>query len=256
VVRSSLRGASLLAALALLGACGGREAEAPAPASRTPAPADAPAPGRIVGHVILAGKAPAAPAIDMSADARCVTLHDAPVPRRDVLADAAGRLANVLVSIAGGPAGGPWEPPAESVLLDQVGCLFVPRVIGLRAGQRLVVRNSDPTLHNVNAHPGNNPESNFGQPFQGMETTLVFANPEDVFALRCDTHPWMRAYVAVFDHPFFAVTSPDGAFAIEGVPSGDYTIRAWHERFGVRNLQVRVTGSATAELDIDFEPRR
>ena len=112
--------------------------------------------------------------------------------------------------------------------------------VGVQVGQVLEILNSDPTLHNVHAVPVANQEFNTGQPLPGMKHTHRFATSEVMVPFRCDVHPWMFAYVGVLDHPFFAVTGPDGTFNIEGLPPGTYTIEAWHERLGAQTQTITI----------------
>ena len=150
--------------------------------------------------------------------------------------------------------GGGYAAPAESHLLDQQGCQYRPHVSGMMTGQKLVIRNSDPTLHNVHAMPQVNKEFNQGQPFQGMELEHVFDQPEVMIRFKCDVHPWMSSYMAVLDHPFFGVSGDDGSFSIAGLPAGDYVLEAWHEELGTRTSSVTVGADGSAEVRFDFSP--
>lgn len=206
--------------------------------------------GAIRGVVRYAGPDPDEP-IDFAADPVCVDLHAGPELTETVVTGDDGGLANVFVHLGEAPAGtGP--PPGEPALLDQVGCLFVPRVQGVRAGQPIVARNSDPTLHNVLCRPRVNRAYTIGQPFQGMENEMVFGEPEIMIRFTCDVHPWMVAYLGVVGHPHFATTGEDGAFALEGVPAGRHRLRLWHERLGERGVDVEVEADGVAELAFDF----
>ena len=104
----------------------------------------------------------------------------------------------------------------------------------MMVGQKLLIRNSDPTLHNVHAMPAANAEFNSGQPFQGMELEHTFDKVEVMVPFKCDVHPWMSSYMAVLDHPFFGVSGEDGSFSIDNLPAGDYVLEAWHEQDGDR----------------------
>jgi hypothetical protein len=130
-------------------------------------------------------------------------------------------------------------PPAPAVL-DQKGCFYTPRVLGVRVGQPIALSNSDPTFHNVHALPRTNREFNTGLSPGIAPTRRTFTAPEVMVRFKCDVHGWMAAHVGVLPHPFFAVTGADGAFALQGLPPGTYTIEAWHERFGAKTDQVAV----------------
>ncbi len=190
--------------------------------------------------------------IDMAGvDPLCASLHDEPVETERLVTGGDGRLANVFVYVAEG-LDGRYDPPDTLHLLNQVGCRYAPRVSGMMVGQPLVVRNSDPTLHNVHATPQRNPELNRGQPMQGMELRESFEKAEVMIPFRCDVHPWMRSWLAVLPHPFFAVTDEEGTFSIEGLPAGDYVLEAWHEVLGRRRLEVTLGDGQTAEVRLDW----
>ena len=149
-----------------------------------------------------------------------------PNPQSDaVLIGADGALKNVFVYIKDGldPALLVRRRRPQAVVLDQKGCIYSPRVVGVRVGQPLEIVNSDPTLHNVHALPMANQEFNQGQPFQGIRMTKTFTAPEVMVRFKCDVHGWMAAYVGVVAHPFFAVTDADGTFEMKGLPPGTYT---------------------------------
>jgi plastocyanin len=161
-------------------------------------------------------------------------------------------LANVLVYIKEGAA--PKAAPAEAVLLDQTKCEYQPYVMGMQAGQKIKVRNSDPTLHNVNAQPKINKGFNIGQPVKGMIAEKSFDKAEEEFIrIKCDVHPWMFAYVSVLDHPYFAVTDKDGNFKITGVPAGKYTLGFRHPKCGAKTQEVTLADSDTKTLDVTLD---
>ncbi|MDH3523940.1 MAG: carboxypeptidase regulatory-like domain-containing protein [Acidobacteriota bacterium] len=238
-----------LAAVALVAACGGGGGESTAPPAAAPAAAPAPvaaAPagsGSITGLVSYSGEDTDA-AIDMNADPVCADLHEAGTESETIVASD-GNLANVFVYVKEGVSGS-YPPPAEPLVLDQQGCAYHPHVTGLQTGQTLVIRNSDPTLHNVHAMPTKNPEFNQGQPFQNMELQKTFDQAEIMIRFKCDVHPWMSAYMGVVAHPFFAVTGADGSFTIEGLPAGDYVVESWHESLGAKTQAVTVGDGAVA----------
>ena len=119
-----------------------------------------------------------------------------------------------------------------------------------------MIRNSDPTLHNVHALPTVNKEFNRGQPFQDMEFEHRWEQPEVMVRFKCDVHPWMSSYMGVLDHPFFAVSGEDGSFEIPDLPAGDYVLEAWHEEFGTRTQNVTVGADEVAAVSFDFSPEQ
>ncbi len=180
----------------------------------------------------------------MDADPKCAAMHaDEPPLSEEVVANADGALRNVFVYLKTAPAGQTYTPPRTPAVLDQVGCAYHPRILGMMAKQPLLIRNSDDTLHNVHALPTKSKEFNIGQPNRGMESTRTFSTPEVMVKFKCDVHPWMAAYVGVLDHPFFAVTGDDGTFALPELPPGTYTVVAWHESLGTREQTVTAPGT-------------
>lgn len=193
----------------------------------------------ISGTVRFEGALPAAQELNMNADPSCVAFHNGEdVYNPQALVDADGGLKNVFVYIKSGLTEKDYPLPEESVVLDQRGCLFEPRVAGIRAGQSLEMINSDETLHNVNAQAEKQKRFNIGLPMQGMKMTRSFKEEEVMVTIKCDVHPWMRAFVGVLKHPFFAVTGETGAFRIEGLNPGIYEIEIWHELFGRQTREV------------------
>ena len=185
--------------------------------------------GSITGVVKFDGTPPAPKKIDMSQDAVCASA--AGEKTTDDVSVTDGKLANVLVYVTGKAISDYSFPtPSEPVVLDQQGCRYHPRVLGVQTGQQLKVTNSDPTTHNIHPTPTNNAEWNQSQtPGQGP-ILQKFNKPETLIPVKCNQHPWMKAHVGVLDHPFFAVTAKDGSFTIKGVPPGQYTVIAWHEK--------------------------
>ena len=111
-------------------------------------------------------------------------------------------------------------------------------------GQKLDILNSDGTLHNIHALPKVNKEFNKAMPRSKKRMTVQFDKSEAPFKVKCDVHPWMGAFIGVFDHPYFAVTDDDGSYVISGLEPGDYVIEAWHERLGSQTANVTVGDSA------------
>jgi plastocyanin len=208
------------------------------------------------GRVLLAGAAPAAESIDMSSEPFC---RDAQRTR----ARSQGRiqvgqdngLAGVVVYVKNAPVTSRTAAQAggdtRTAVLDQVACMYEPRVLALRVGQPLVVRNSDNLLHNVHVKPTRNPPFNLGQPRAGIEARRTFHTQELGIAVKCDVHDWMEASIAVFEHGFFTVTNADGRFIISDLPAGQYELEAWHPVLGVRTQRARV-GTDSPEVTFTF----
>ena len=207
------------------------------------------------GGVQLAGEAPAPEPIDMAADEYCLSAHEGEaVLDSPVLTDENGFVRDVVVYVKEGLAEGEHPAPEATELLDQEDCLYAPRALAVRAGQTLVIRNSDATLHNVNVTASENRGFNIGQPIKGIEAKRSFDAPEVGIEVACDIHGWMHATISVFDHPFFDVTRQDGGFTIESLPPGDYVIEAWHPTLGAVESPISVPATGSAEVELVFEP--
>ncbi len=210
--------------------------------------------GDVAGKIFFKGTAPPRVRIMMNADPRCMAQHKEPAYSQDVVVNGNGTLRNVLVSVKSGLPNRKFDAPKTRAVLDQKGCEYSPHILGIMVGQELEVINDDPTLHNVHSLSKSNPQFNVAQPRQGMQMTKRFDQPE-TFKVKCEVHPWMNAYVAVLNNPFFAVTGADGSFVIKNLPPGDYTLEAWHERYGTRTVSVKVGSSGTAAADMTYEAK-
>jgi hypothetical protein len=166
--------------------------------------------GQVVGTITFEGAAPDPQPIDMRGEQACADKHDGQPMDRPVVVGDDGGLKNVYVYVREGLPAGSWPAADQEVELDQDGCLYIPRVLGLQTGQTLRIRNSDGLLHNVNARPTNQRGFNISQP-TNMTTNRSFAQPEVMIPVRCDVHGWMAAYIGVQSHPYFAVTPENGS---------------------------------------------
>ena len=212
--------------------------------------------GSLTGSVKYEGKVPNLKPIDMAADPNCAKKHGSTPQKNEALVLGNGNtLGNVLVYVKSGlPAGKTFPAPKTPVVMDQKGCHYTPHVLGVMVGQPFKVLNSDGLLHNVHALPKVNKQFNMAMPANRTEATETFTKAEGVFTVKCDVHPWMNAYVGVFAHPFFAVTKPDGAFSIAGLPAGSYEIEAWHEKLGTKLGKVTVGADGSGKVDFSFSP--
>ena len=114
------------------------------------------------------------------------------------------------------PEGASFPMPSAPAVIDQDGCLYIPRVVGVMVGQDLEVRNSDPLMHNIKAVPTENRPIQHQPAARGHDLDRSFRTPEIMVPLECNVHGWMHAYVGVVEHPYFAVSGADGAFNDHG----------------------------------------
>ena len=196
--------------------------------------------GTLKGHVKYDGKPPKKKRLRMDADPVCGSSHSGPVYSENFKMAKDGSMAEALVYLKDVSYGG--GVPSEPAVLDQKGCIYMPHVFGMVAGQELLIKNSDATLHNIHSMPKVNKEFNFAMPKVVKEKKSTFSLSEpDPFYIKCDVHPWMKSWVLVSDHPFFAVTDENGNFSIEGIPAGTYEVVCWQEKFGKRTITKKVT---------------
>jgi hypothetical protein len=215
------------------------------------AEAQTPKMGAIEGRLRLAGPAPANPIIRMGADPMCGRQYSGRRPVHEfVVRGADGGLANAFVDLQGKfPA---TTAIVDPVTLDQRGCLYAPRVLGMQVGQTLQIRNSDSLLHNVHSLSTRGNAFNVSQPQAGMVYKVQLKNPDVMMRIKCDVHSWMTAYIGVEPHPYFAITDEHGAFRIAGVPAGRYSIRTWHERYGQLTHVVTVRAGQTTTIELGY----
>jgi len=216
--------------------------------------------GSIAGKVSFTGAAPEPKKIDTSADSVCTSKSPNLTTEDWVIKD--GKLANVFVYIKDGTlADGTkvgdltYETASTVATLDQNGCHYKPHVLGVMVNQEISITNSDPTTHNIHFTPKNNPDWNQSQPNGAAPLTHKLAVAEVLVPVKCNQHPWMKAYVGVTKHPFFAVSAEDGSFTIKGVPAGKYTVVAWHEGGAngtEKTMEITVPAKGAAPADFSF----
>ena len=215
--------------------------------------------GTITGKVSLTGDAPAPKPIDMNADAACASKNPNAVAEDVVVKD--GKIEYVFVYIKDGQLTDgkkigslSFQPSSTPVVLDQDGCHYKPHVLGIQTNQKFQVKNSDPTAHNVNVQPKGNAPWNQSQPPNAPVIEKTFTRAETLIPVKCNQHPWMKAWIGVLKHPFYAVSREDGSFEIAGVPPGKYTVTAWHEKYGEKTMDVTVGDKGSATADFTYSP--
>ncbi len=250
-------GVGLVCALTLAGCGGGnppesakKEAAAPAaPAGGGAGVPDEANGATITGKVAFDGTKPVMKTIDMSAVPACMRAHTTPQKSEEVVVNDNNTLKNVFVWVKSGLPDQNWQIPTTAVQLDQSGCMYKPHVIGVMAGQNIEVKNSDPTNHNIHPQPTVNQDWNESQAPGSEPKMKSFPRQEVMVAVKCNIHPWMRSYIGVVSHPFFAVTGDDGTFTLKGLPPGTYTVEIVHEKYGKQEQQITVGAKDSKTLD-------
>ena len=250
---------SLVVALMFLG-CGQKETPAPkekgpeaTEQAAAPIPIDQATVGSISGKVSFQGAKPTVARIIMDQDPVCVQKHSGPVFAEDGSVNDNGTLPNVFVYVKSGAEKYTFAVPTQSVELDQDGCMYKPHVLGIQVGQTLSILTKDATTHNIHPMPKDNREWNMSQAPNAAPLEQKFSRPEIMIPVKCNQHPWMKAYIGVTKNPFFAVTGSDGTFSIKGLPPGDYTIEAWTATFGTQEQNVTVGAKEAKRVEFTFK---
>jgi hypothetical protein len=214
--------------------------------------------GTVTGKVAFNGTAPAAQPIDMNADPVCASKGAGTVVETVMVKD--GKLGNVFIYIKDGTTSDgkkissfAFPAPTDAVTLDQNGCHYRPHVLGIQSNQKFLVTNSDQTAHNVNVQGNSNPKWNTSQPPNAPPIEQKFPRAETLIPIKCNQHPWMKAYVGVLNHPFFAVSGEDGSYAIKNLPPGKYTLVAWHEKLGEKTMEINLAAKGAATADFSYD---
>lgn len=243
---------SLAAVLALVG-CSKPQAPVAAKKEVVYFKVDPATAGVISGKVLFTGKRVPGKKVDMEEDPQCNKLHKTPVVDQALAVNKDGTLGNVFVYIKGGLEGKKFAPPGFAAVMDQKGCWFEPRVLGIQTGQELEVTNSDPVTHNIHPRAHVNREWNQSQAEGSAPLERKFAVQEIMIRVKCNIHNWMHAWIGVVDNPYFAVTGADGSFTLKNVPPGEYTIEAWQEELGTQEQRVTVAAAGKAEVGFTFK---
>jgi plastocyanin len=208
--------------------------------------------GTVSGTIRFTGKKPAAKLIDMSEDPACVEAHHGKAYDESLIVGSKGQLANAFIYIETGLEGKNFEAPQAPVVIDQGGCWFRPRVLGIQTNQTLQVTNSDPVTHNIHPMAEVNREWNHSQGAGDAPINRRFTKAEVMIKVKCNIHSWMHAFLGVVDHPYFAVSKDDGTFEIKNLPAGTYTLAVWQENLGTQEQQITVAPYADSTANFTF----
>lgn len=213
----------------------------------------------VAGTITLKGTPPKeveiAPVMD---DSTCGQMYSTAPTTHFYVVGKNGELGDVIVSLKnadGSPiTGKSTGAAAKSVVMDQKGCLYMPQILVIQTGQKLTVKNSDNCVHNVHSVTSgpNAPDHNDAQMPGGADLNYAFAKPEMFLKFQCDVHPWMFAWVSIFDHPYFTISDKDGSFTIKNVPPGKYLVEANHRKLGVQSQPIEVKDQS-AKVSFTFE---
>jgi plastocyanin len=244
-------------AAALLAGC--TKAAPPSAPTSEPAPVyfqvDPATAGTVTGTIHYKGKRPAPKAIDMSEEPACVEAHHGKAYDESLVVSKSGGVANAFVYLKSGLEGKTFAVPATPVTIDQKGCWFRPRVLGIQVGQPLQVINSDPVTHNIHPMAEVNRAWNHSQGAGDPPIDRKFTKPEIMIPVKCNIHSWMHAFIGVLPYPYFAVSADNGSFTIGNLPPGTYTIAVWQEKLGTQEQQITVSPHASAEANFTFKDK-
>ena len=247
---------SLSVALLLAG-CGKKSSVEELPAAQeatVPAePIDPATVAEITGKVLYDGQVPERARIRMESVPTCMQANKEPTYSEELVVNDNKTLRNVFVYVKAGLGNRRFPAPEEAVVFNQQGCMFRPHVVGLVVGQKLDIRNSDDASHNVHPIARMNREWNQSMAPGAGDIMEQFSRPEVMIPVRCNVHPWMRAYISVLPHPFFAVPDDTGTFSLRGLPPGEYTIEAWHEKFGTQDQKITVESKESKAVSFTFK---
>ena len=209
--------------------------------------------GTLTGNIKFEGNPPSKKLITMDSDVICGHAHNGDIFNESFIIDDKNNLKNVLVWVKNIEYDG--EIPINKKIIDQKGCIYKPHILGIMEGQTLLIKNSDATLHNVHSYSKKNNSFNIAMPKVLKETEVLFNKTENPFPIKCDVHPWMKSWIAVFNHPYYTVTDENGNYVIENIPEGKYTIVAFQEKFkmkGIIEKKVEIKNDKSSELNFKF----
>ncbi len=203
--------------------------------------------GSIEGTVRLKGPVPPAKKVPVTIDQYiCGKEMDAD----DLVLSSQNGIQYAVVWLENPPATERAAAPATPTAVDQKECVFIPRVVVVPAGGSVDFLNSDRLLHNLHSVSTANPSFNRAQP-KGRTIPVAFAQPE-IVRIDCDLHSWMRGWVVVADHPFYAVSDAEGHFTLAGVPPGRYRLKVWQERLGTVSREIVVGEQPSTRVVVEM----
>ena len=207
----------------------------------------------VTGEIRFEGNAPPPRLIDFGTTAGCGERANQPMYDDSLLVNLDDTLQNVVVSVVAGlPDGKTYPEPSTPVYLEQAGCMFQPHVLAMRTGQPILLRNSDPIMHNTRSLSVRNPDFNIIQPTPEAGRKVPGPREPEIFQVQCNIHPWMKSWFCAFNHPYFDVSSANGTFTMHGLPPGHYRLRAWHERLGTLERDVVVRPGQDETINFVF----
>jgi Carboxypeptidase regulatory-like domain len=204
----------------------------------------------IEGKVTYTGTPPKMKPIDMAKEPTCAKEHNPPEMTQNVVTGPGNTLQYVVVYISAGEQSSP--PPSQPVRYDQKGCMYIPHVLPMQAGQELMIYTDDPFAHNIHPMPKINPEWNKSQPPGAPPIVTKWEKPEFI-PVKCNIHPWMHGYFVVLRNSHYSVTDNNGAFSLKGLAPGKYTVTAWQEQYSTQSQDVTVSGSETKTVNFVFK---
>jgi hypothetical protein len=205
--------------------------------------------GSIVGRVKFIASPPKLEPVKVSKDQ---DYCGEALPNETYIIDAENGLKNAVVFIEAAPPGKPADPEKLNIV-ENNGCLYAPRILAMQKGERLRVKNNDPKLHIPHSYLNDRTVFMLSLPFRNtvLDATRKIRDL-GILKLVCDTHSWMIGFVHVFDHPYFSVTDEKGEFYIPNLPTGSYTLTAWHEDAGIRSQQITVLENGDLQAGFEF----
>jgi hypothetical protein len=214
--------------------------------------------GTIMGQFVVDGMVPPQRVLVAKGDAK---INDAAIcAAADLLSDEllvdaeTGGIANVFIYLPKAAKIAPKlkSSPVKEVEFDQKGCRFIPHVLFVRTDQTVVVKSADGCSHNTKFASTRNDPFNFSVPGnerKGTPVKLKLAEKQPV-PVECSIHNWMRAHWLILDHPYAAISDPQGQFTITDLPAGEHQFTIWHEMPGYVDRTYKVTVKAGQVVDL------